>query len=339
VAREKKDADSEAKSPNTTSKKQRKRSLKPVKSSKTLPGETVPSVFSIPEVQAPDGFRMVPASQAMMEYARPFLEMVNPRKDDIKKINEVLSLVPEIWNFTLDKKPESKGKKSETDIISLICKRLRLNKKKAQEFLEMMVERKHFLFPQEVQPKGTPFFFMRKQVSYLIREFDYESLNPIPQILGPNATDKRLMAILKKLDQHIQKQSDYNKFGSLLMKVQDGVLDQFSTWLEEKNAKDYLNEFVFIINSYLTFIYGYDHGEPITLQSEPGKYVVEFVADFLLRKTPMEPWEYTFAPPALILFYIFLYEKEYLQEPPHEMMGFISVLEPPYLEVLREQFS
>jgi hypothetical protein len=329
VARQKKDTDSETKPPKKPkSKKQPKSSLKLVKPSETLP-----------EVQVPDGFRVVSVSQAMMEFAGPFIERVEAPKDDIKKVNEVFSVIPEIWNYTSDTRHQSKGKKSETEIISLICKRLGLDKREATEFLEMMVDRRHFLFPQEVQPKGTPFFFMRKQAICPITAFDYESLDLTPEILRPNATDKRVIVNLKKLDQHIRKQSDYDKFGSLHLKVQEGVLDQFSMWLEEKNVKDYVDQFVFIIDSYLTFIYGYEHGEPITLESEPGRYVVEFVADFLLRKTLMDPWEYTLAPPALILFYVFLYEKEYLEEPPEAMMGFVSVLEPRYLEVLAEQFS
>ena len=53
----------------------------------------------------------------------------------------------------------------------------------------------------------------------------------------------------------------------------------------------------------------------------------------------MEPWEYTLAPATLRLIYRFLYEKEYLDEPPDMMMEFIDILEPPYIDVLKEQFS
>ena len=89
----------------------------------------------------------------------------------------------------------------------------------------------------------------------------------------------------------------------------------------------------------MSFIYSYKHEPPLILKDEPEKYLVEFAVDFLLRKTSMEPWEYTLAPAALRLFYRFLYEKEYLDKPPDVMIEFIDILDPHFIEHLKELFS
>ncbi len=89
----------------------------------------------------------------------------------------------------------------------------------------------------------------------------------------------------------------------------------------------------------MDFIYGYVHEQPLTLKDKPGKYLAEFTVDFLFRKTSTEPWEYSLAPATLKLFYSFLYEKEYLDEPPDIMIEFIDILDHHYMDFLKEQFS
>ncbi len=101
---------------------------------------------------------------------------------------------------------------------------------------------------------------------------------------------------------------------------------------------EYGDQFCFIVGTYVDFIYGYEHQPPLTLKAEPGKYLVEFIIDFLLRKTSMEPREYTLAPAALRLLYTFLYEKGYLHEPPTLMIGLIDIMDGHFIEHLKEQF-
>jgi len=52
----------------------------------------------------------------------------------------------------------------------------------------------------------------------------------------------------------------------------------------------------------------------------------------------VEPMEYVYGPPALKLFYRFLHEKGYLDNP-EDMIRKIDKLEPYFIEVLRKQFS
>jgi hypothetical protein len=323
---------------NTKVQKLPKKNIKLVKSS--LPSQE--SLFSQgpsgPDLQPPDGFRLVSATQALTEYAGPLMEMI-PMPDDVSKANEIFGVVPEIWNYTLDDKVIPEGKKSEKEMLSLISQRLGLDQKESHDFLSMMVERKHFLFPAEVQPKGSPYMFIRKEVSFLISRFDYERLNINPEVLPPDALDLKLVKNLNKLDQYIRRSADYAKYEKLLLNVQDAVLDRFNIWLDAKGVREHQRQIAFIAEGYLIFIYGYQHEQPLTLKDRPGRYLAEFVVDYLLRKTSLEPWEYTLAPSTLRLIYSFLHEKEYLDKPPDMMMEFIDRLDPPYIDVLKEHFS
>ena len=322
------------------SKKLPKKTLKLVKSSNSSASREslFPSGPSVPNLQPPDGFRMVSATQAIMEYGKPFIEMI-PMPDDVSKANEVFGVVTTIWNYSIDEKVSKRKKPSEREILSIIQEKLDLDQQKAHDFLSMMVERKHHLFPDELQQKNTPFMFMRKEVSYLITKFDYERLELLPEVLPPNAIDKKLIKNLNKLDQYIRLSADYDKYEKILLKVQDGFFERFNIWLDAKGVSEHQQQFSFITEVYLDFIYGYEHEDPLILKDGPEEYLVEFVVDFLLRKTSIEPWEYTLAPAALGLFYIFLYEKEYLDKPPDVMMEFIDILEGDFIEHLKEQFS
>ncbi|GAG48770.1 unnamed protein product, partial [marine sediment metagenome] len=76
----------------------------------------------------------------------------------------------------------------------------------------------------------------------------------------------------------------------------------------------------------------------VILKSMPDIYFIEFFEDFLLRKMMTEPNEYVNWPPALKLFYQFLHEKGYLDNP-EEIIMKIDRLEPYFIEVLKKQFS
>ena len=309
----------------STSKKSQQKTLKLVKSSNQL--ENIPFLSNLlaPNIEPPDGFLAISASQAIMEYAGPLMEMVS-EPEDIVKANEIFQIAPAIWNYTLNDNLKKKEKTSKAETLTLIHKKLGLDINKADEFFSMMVERKQFLFPSDVQPKGSPVIFMRKTVSYLIKRFDYENLKLSTDIIDVNKSDLRVLKILEKLDQYILKSADYDKYEKLFLKAQEECPDRFYVWLGDKGIEEYQYTFAYLSNVYITFIYGYAQEEPVTLKSGPGKYFVAFMVDFLLRKAQIEPWEYTLCPTAMRLFYKFLYEKEYLLEPPDMMMEFIDRL-------------
>jgi len=209
------------------SKKQTKKPLKLVKLANQPQHGLFPPNVSFAQIQPPDGFRSVSTTQALMEYASPIMDIAPLPTNDIKRANEIFNVATEIWNYTIDESILKEGKKSEKEMLSLISQRLGLDQDKANEFLSMMVERKDFLFPDEVQPKGTPFMFLRKQVSYLISKFNNEEPNLSKKILYPNVTEIGLVENIDKLDQYIAASADYGQFEKLLLEVQDTVFERF----------------------------------------------------------------------------------------------------------------
>lgn len=321
------------------SKKQTKKPLKLVKSNNQTQHGLFPPHVSYDDIEPPDGFRSVSMTQALMEFASPITKIVPLPNNDIGRTNEIFSVGMEIWNYTIDESISKKTKKSEKEMLSLISQRLGLDKNDAREFLSMMVERKHFLFPDEVQPKGTPFMFLRKQVSYLISKFDNEESNLSKEVFGPNAIDMELVQNLNWMDQHIRVLKDYDKCEKIFEKVQDAIFNRFQIWLTNKGVSNHQKKFALIVGMYLDFIYGYEHEQPLTLKDGPGEYLAEFAVDFLLRKVTIDPWEYSLCPSGLRLFYTFLFEKGYLREPPEVMIEFLVILEPHFVDILREEFN
>ncbi len=322
----------------STSKKPSQKTIKLIKSINQ--SEDIPFLSNLlsPNIEPPDGFRVISASQAIMEYASPLMEMV-PEPEDIVKTNEILQIATSIWNYTLNNTLKKKDRKSKADILVLIQKELGLDLAKSNDFFSMMVERKHFLFPSEIQPKGSPVMFIRKTVSYLINRFDYERLKLSTEIIYPNKLDLKVFKDLEKLDQRILKSATYDKYEKLFLKAKEECPERFYVWLGDKGSEENQDTFAYLSDVYITFIYGYSHEEPVTLKSGPGKYFVEFMVEFLLRKAQMEPWEYALCPAAIKLFYKFLHEKLYLVDYPKRMIGFIDQLEPHFIDILKENFS
>lgn len=322
----------------STSKKLPQKKLRLVKSNNKP--KDILSLFNstFPNAEPPDGFRVVNASQALWEFGIPVMEMA-PSLDDASKTNELFNVVTAIWNYSLDDAPQQKQKISESDILALIQKQLGLNLIEARDVLSMMLERKHFLFPDKVQPKGSPRIFMRKTLCHLINRFNFENLEFIPEIIYPYKIDLKSFKDLERLDKYILRSADFSKYEKLFLKVQQELPERFYVWLGEKGLEEHRYTFAYLSDVYVNFIYGYSHEEPVTLKSGPGKYLVEFMIDFLITKTSVEPWEYTLCPASMKLFYTFLFEKLYLIDFPTVMIDMIDRIEPHLLEILRKTFS
>jgi len=314
--------------------KSKKQSIKKLRSENSQ----LLSSLSFSDLVPPDGFRTVPIPHALVEYAHPLMEMV-PDPEDIVKSVELLEIASNIWYYTLNDVLEEKDKKSKADILALIYKELGLDQAEADDFFSMMVERKHYLVPNDIQPEGSVFQFMRKEVCYLIDRFDYEELKISLEIIPPNTLDLKVMKNLEKLDKYIRRAADYDKYEKLSLNVWEECLDRFNIWLTNKGVAEHQDIFTDLIYDYISFLYDYLHEETVTLKSGPSEYLVEFMLEFLLLKTAMDPWEYTLYPAAIKLFYEFLYEKGYLVEPPDTMIEFIDLLEPYFIEILKKRFS
>jgi len=290
----------------------------------------------LPHMGAPEGFRSISMAQAIMEYAEPLMKYCEQDQDAFQTVTQI-SMV--LWNYSNDLERGAEDKKIKKDIIRNMQTTFGLDENNADNLLAKMVERYNYLFPQDVQPApGTPFMFIRKEVRYLIKPFDYEKLVISDDIIPPDEDEKNIVERVEKLDRYIYEEADYGTYEEFFFSTQDELRRLFEKWLVAKGLKDYAEEFSFCPDTYLNFIYAYMHDDAIVLKSIPNIYFVEFFEDYLLRKMMAKPHEYVSWPPALKLFYWFLHEKGYLDN--HEkIINQISQVEPYFIEVLKKQFS
>lgn len=313
----------------------KKRTLRLVKSS-SKPKPNIIYRPGLPHMGAPEGFRSISMSQAMLEYAKPLMELV---EDDEKGLDDAMQISTVLWNYSISVEDGNEDKKVEEKILKTLKKAFGLDKSEAHTLFTKMVERYSYLFPQDIQPEpGLPFMFIRKEVRHLIRPFDYKKLELSDEIIPPDQNDRDVIGKIKRLDRNIYNATEYGKYEDLFFSLKDECQDLFEKWLIAKGLKGDVQDFSFCLHTYLDFIYGYMHDDIVILKSVPNIYLVEFFEDFLLRKMMVEPNEYVYWPPALKLFYQFLDEKGYLDNH-KKMIEKIDSIEPYFIEVLKKQFS
>lgn len=291
----------------------------------------------ISELGAPPGFRSISMSQATMEYAKPLVELAHSKGNDI---NEALQASIVLWNLATAREEKMSDPQLEKDIVKSLSKSFKMDKGEANHFVEMMVERKNYLFPSDQQPRDRllPFMFMRKEIRYLINPFDYNKLKISDARIPPDSQDQALIDQIRKLDQLMRSESDWEEVEELLHQVQDAAEDRFGNWLTLKDVSEEAERFASCLSIFFDFVYGYMHEDTVLLNSVMSRYFKEFFEDYLLRKMMVEPHEYIDWPPALKLFYKFLNEKGYIEDPV-PLVSLISKVEPDFIYILRRQFS
>jgi len=290
----------------------------------------------ISEMGAPPGFRAIPMAQAMMEYAKPLVEIAEAKGRDI---NDALQVSLLLWNYALSLKDGKSDLKLEEKILKSLGKTLRLDEKEANVFMRKMVERKSYLFPPDQQSSDhfLPFMFIRKEVKHPIRPFDYNQLNLSEEKIPADQKDTGLIDKIKKLDALVASDCDWDEMEKLLSRVEDEAMERFENWLGLKGISEG-SRFSSCLGIFFSFVYGYDHEDVVLLKSVSNGYFLEFFEDFLLRKMMVEPNEYVDWPPALKMFYTFLHEKNYLENP-DLLISSITRIEPNFINILRKQFS
>src|SRR2546426_6401938 len=108
---------------------------------------------------APPGFRPLSMTQAMLEYAAPIMAYV--ADGTVADPNDALQVGLLLWNSTLPEVPVPM-RQSRGEIVAHIETILRMNRQEAEVFYDEMIERKAYLFPDEMQPEGAMTMFMRK---------------------------------------------------------------------------------------------------------------------------------------------------------------------------------
>lgn len=286
----------------------------------------------------PEGFRTISSSQAMMEYARPIMEKTESEED----LEGAMQAAMVFWNYSL----ALKNQKSDPELAAMkktIMGELResfnMDETSAQEFLDMMVARYDHLFPEEIQPKGVPFMFIRKEVKYLIRPIEGGRIKLDETPLAIGKKEHAHIEKLRQLDDMIGSERDWDDIENVLSSVKEPVAEFFQNWLiakglEVRLAGD-LSNCLFL---WFDFIYAYGHNEDTCLASVPASSWDEFFHDFLLRKMMVEPPIYVNWPPALKLFYKYLGERGFVENR-DEADQFIRDVEPDFYDLLKRQFS
>ncbi len=298
-------------------------------------GPAVAERPGMPHLGAPEGFRSISFSQAIMEYGAPLMEQA---KND-KAMDAALQLAGMFWNYALSVRDGKIDRKIEKEIVKGVKTGLGLSKEEAQKLIRRMVERYHYLFPEDIQPKPpSPFMFIRKEVRHLIRPFDYGKLNISDQLIPSDTDDQDAIDKLIQLDTLVMDQADYEQFESLLTEVKNSCEERFRQWLVAKGLDEQAEDFAECPFIFFDFVYGYMHDDVIIFKTVTDQYWTEFFEDFIIRKMMATPAEYILWPPALKLFYRFLHEKGYLNNP-DKFIGQIDKIEPYFIEILKHQFS
>jgi hypothetical protein len=282
------------------------------------------------DIEAPKGFRPVTATQALVEFAEPLRESI--KDEELEEINKVLNLAMQIWNFT---NPKVLQKPSPEEIIEQIGETLGIDEIDAAELFDRMVERKAYLFPDEIQPDDPMTRFMRKEVDYLIAKFDEAQLNMSEEPIPPDRNDQKVLADLRRLDQALANGEEYAAWEKLYFSVEKACCNRYYEWLKAKGVpEEYCQRLPFCVETYLNFIYRY---QADTLLGITDFEVEEFFMDHLLRKVIIHPHDYVYWPPALRLFSTFLSEKGYLADP-QPFIDLFDEIEPEFIEVLKRHY-
>jgi hypothetical protein len=292
---------------------------------------------SLGEIRPPAGFRVVSYSQAMMEYAGPILEVSESR--DVEEINDRMQIASRLWNYGIAAELITGPRPSEKEIITSIENTLKMRAQEATDFFHKMIERKSYLFTDELQQNGVPFMLMRKELSHLITPFDQHRINLSEEPILPDEYDRKFIDDIKKLDSFIHRRADYGEYRTLFTSFQERCTEVFGRWLIAKGSKEeFVEEFVWFPEIFCDFVYGYFHEDVFVLKSIPREYLAMFFSDFALRKAVIEPHEYTYIPASIKLFYRFLFEKKYLDNP-EPFVTAIDKIEPYFMEILRKRFG
>src|SRR5712691_6964536 len=210
------------------------------------------------ELEAPKGFRPVSTTQAMMEYAAPIMAYVED--GTVADPNDALQIGLLLWNHTLPEVPVGM-RPSRGEIVAQIETTLQMDRLEAEAFYDEMIERKAYLFPDEIQPEGAMTMFMRKEVEYLITPFEESQLHLSDEIIPPDGDDDAFVKALEELDARIDFGEDYGAWEADFFEMKDLCCERYDHWLRAKGVPETFSDpFSACIEPYLNFIYQYDAG-------------------------------------------------------------------------------
>jgi hypothetical protein len=141
--------------------RQRKRRLKLVKEEADLHFTPPPHMA---DIEAPDGFRAVSMSQALVTFTKPLMD--DAADCDSKGLSEIFGISILIWNHEiLEREGSNEAGKIKKKIMAAMKGILGLRTAESEELFQKMLDRKRDLFPENIQPRLSPIMFMRKDLS------------------------------------------------------------------------------------------------------------------------------------------------------------------------------
>jgi hypothetical protein len=283
------------------------------------------------EIEAPEGFRPVPTTQALMTLAEPLLEDFAV-SDDADALNTILEIVVPIWNFARSTDP---AKPYSAELVELIADTLSVDESEAEHILTDLLARHAHLFPSDIQPTDVRIMFMRKEATNLVAPLTDAQLALSADPLPVESADRVLVAELRQLDTMLAAKAAYDIWEQHAISVTQMCCDRFFVWLKGKGvAEPYAQHFPLCAETFISFSYQYNG---VALRDITAFEVEEFFLDHLPRKVMVQPQDYVQWPPALRLLYTFLAEKGYLAEA-QPLQALIQATEPEFLAMLRKQF-
>jgi hypothetical protein len=297
---------------------------------------------ALSNIQAPEGFKAVSNSQAMMYYAEPVISKNKiSGEGNITGLNAAFKVAVSIWNFTNTLIPRSDEEKrnEKSQILELINETLDLEGASPEDFFEIMLQRKNNLFPEEVQPKDAPMYvFQRKIDTFQIEAFDMSKLQ-IPENRNVEIADsKALLEKLSKLEKSISEEADYDDYEELLFELKKDIIKAFTDWQKAWNIEEIdLENFLFAIEMYFDFTYAYMHEDITSFHKMKERYIEEFFLDFAIRKVMQEASAFPSWTAAIIVFYEFLVDLIYLdKKQAKKIQQYVKDVEPRFLGYLQE---
>ena len=323
----------------TAEKKQQKRKAK-AQALRRQPEVQVRYRPGITEMGAPEGFRAIGMAQAMMEYVKPLNEYYGKEPKDIDDLNSRMKLSMMLWNHALDQEKGEERSVRKKDVVKALSDAFGLNSEAAEALRVKMVERRGWLFPEEVQPeeRTSPIMIMRKESLAEIKPFAYDRLRSENDEAPAGPEDRALIENIRKLDRFMEYEADYGEYEKLLTETKKKAEKQYEKWLADRGFPAEFHDLAECIDIYFDFVYGYMHDHVVTLKTITLSYLTEFFEDFLIRKVYGPPQEYLDWPPALKLFHQCLKDKGYMEDIA-SITSMINSIETRYIGLLRKQFA
>lgn len=299
----------------------------------------LPPGFDYPPLEydqeTPSGFRAIGMSEAVMEFAKAMIK--HPDIKGLSSMEDAMNLAMPLWNYAIAQEQGEDGEKLRSEIIRALMPACKLSRDEAGIMADKVVARKNEMFPPEVQPQGTPYMFMRKEVLHLITPFNYDRLTVSGPVIPTSEDDQRFFEQFAALDEVKKGADDFEDWEEQYEVVGENFGEVFWGWLTGKGVdEDMANDFIFKAEFFINFIYNY--GCTDILRNTDYGCFDEFFYDFVLRKIMMEPGEHVEWVPALRLFFIFLAEKGYVEDAT-PFVEAINGFEEPFLSLLRTEYG